>query len=154
LRAGVEGVTEEESVLRASAVEETCVPEPARAGDEGVVTAATAQTAPENVVPFMELPQSSEEYEGSGEVNPVSAASTADKIAKFASASEEVLDAGTSEGSRHRATISPGSPWNFTAASRRRKRSGKCSSRSALRLRTTSTTPYGFTGRRISRSVR
>ena len=60
--AGVEGVTEEESAPRAPAVEETCVPEPARAGDEGVVAAATAQTAPENVAPFVELPQSSGEY--------------------------------------------------------------------------------------------
>ena len=82
-------------------MEETCVPEPTRAGDEGVVAVATAQMAPENMVPFVELPQSSEEYEGSGEVNPVVAASAADKITKFASASEEVLGAGTSEGPRH-----------------------------------------------------
>jgi len=51
---------------------------------------------PENVVPFVELPQSSGEYEGSGEVDPVAAASAADKIAEFVSASEEVLGAGTS----------------------------------------------------------
>ena len=50
------GVTDEESTPRVPTVEETCVPEPARAGDEGVVAAATAQTAPENVVPFVELP--------------------------------------------------------------------------------------------------
>ena len=83
-------------------MEETCVPEPARAGYEGVVAAATV---PENVVPFVELPQSSGEYEGSGEVNPVETASAADKIAEFVSASEEVLGAGASEGPCHGATI-------------------------------------------------
>ena len=46
LRAGVEGVTEEESAPRALAVEETCVPEPAGAQDDGVVAVVTAQTAP------------------------------------------------------------------------------------------------------------
>ena len=86
-------------------MEETCVPEPARAGYEGVVAAATVQTAPENVVPFVELPQSSEENVGSGEVNPVAAANAADKIAEFVSASEEVLGAGTSEGPHHGAII-------------------------------------------------
>ena len=52
-RAGVEGVTEEESAPRAPAMEETCDPEPARAGDEGAVAAATTQTALENVVPVV-----------------------------------------------------------------------------------------------------
>ena len=70
LRAGVEGVTEEDSALRAPVVEETRVPEPARAGDEGAA-----------------------------------AASAADWIAEFASASWEVLNAGTSEGARHGAII-------------------------------------------------
>ena len=94
-------------------MEETCILEPARAGDEGVVAAATMQMAPENVVPFLELPQSSEEYEGSGEVNPVAAASIADKIAEFASASEEVLGAGTSEGPHHGPIIQSGVPLEF-----------------------------------------
>jgi hypothetical protein len=52
-RAGVEGVTEEESAPRASAVEETYAPEPARAGDKGVGAAATPQTTPESVVPVV-----------------------------------------------------------------------------------------------------
>ena len=112
-RAGVECVTEEESAPRAPAVEETCVPKPARAGDEGVVAAATAQTALENVVPFVELPQSSEEYEGSGEVNLVAAANAANKIAEFASAAEEVLGAGTSKGPHHGAIIQSGVPLEF-----------------------------------------
>ena len=50
---GVEGVKEEESVPRAPAMEETCIPEPARAGDEGTVAAATAQMASQNVVPVL-----------------------------------------------------------------------------------------------------
>ena len=69
--------------------------------------------APENVLPFVELPQSSGEYEGSGEVDPVAAASAADKIAEFVSASEEVLGAGTSEEPRHGAIIQSGVPLEF-----------------------------------------
>ena len=65
------------------------------------------------MVPFVELPQSNEEYEGLGEVNPVAAASAADKIAEFASASEEVLGAGTSEGPRHGAIIQSGVHLEF-----------------------------------------
>ena len=103
----------EESAPRAPAVEETCIPEIARAGDEGVVAAAMAQMAPENVVPFVELSLSSREYEGSGEVNPVAAASAADKIVEFASASEQVIGAGTSEGPRHGAIIQSGVPLEF-----------------------------------------
>ena len=69
-----------------------------------------AQTAPENVVPFVELLQSSGEYESSGEVDPVAAASAADKIAEFVSASEEVLGAGTSRSLVMGRSSSPGSP--------------------------------------------
>ena len=94
-------------------MEKTHVPEPARAGDEGVVAAATAPTASKNVVPFVELPQSSEEYEDSGNINPVAAASATDKIAEFASASEEVLSAGMSEGPCHGAIIQSGVPLEF-----------------------------------------
>ena len=112
-RAGVEGVTEEESAPRAPAVEETCIPEPVRAGDEGVVAAAMAQTAPENVVPFVELPRSIGEYEGSGEVDPIAAASAVDKNTVFALASKEVLDAGMSEGPPHGAIIQSGVPLEF-----------------------------------------
>ena len=39
-------------------VEETLVPELARAGDEGAAVAAMVQMAPENVVPVVELPLS------------------------------------------------------------------------------------------------
>ena len=51
LRAGGEGVTEEEeSAPRASVAEETRVLVPAEARDEGVVAATTVQAAPESVV--------------------------------------------------------------------------------------------------------
>ena len=83
----------------------TCVPEPARAGDEGAAAAAKEQAASEDMVPLVELPQSSEEYGDSGDINPAAAAGAADKIAEFVSASEEVLGAGTSEGPRHGAII-------------------------------------------------
>ena len=112
-RAGVEGVTEEESALRAPAMEETCVPEPARAGDEGTVAVATAQTTQENVVPVVQLPESSEEFRDSKDINPAAAASAADRITEFTSASEEVLSAGTSEGPRHGAIIQSGVPLEF-----------------------------------------
>jgi hypothetical protein len=112
-RAGVEGVAEEESAPGAPAKEETCVPEPAGARDDGVVAAVTAQTAPKNVVPVVQLPESSEEFGDSRDIDPAAAASAADRIAEFTSASEEVLNAGTSEGPRHGAIIQSGVPLEF-----------------------------------------
>jgi len=112
-RARVESVTEEGSAPRAPAMEETCVPKPARAGDEGVVAAATAQTAPENVELVVKLPPSSDEFGDSRDIDPTAAASAADRIAQFASASEEVLSAGTSEGPHHGAIIQSGVPLEF-----------------------------------------
>ena len=84
---------------------ETLVLEPPRAGVEGVVAAVTVQTAPVNVVPVVQLPESSDEFGDSRDIDPAAAASAADRIAEFASASEEVLNAGTSEGPRHGAII-------------------------------------------------
>ena len=94
-------------------MEETCDPEPARAGDEGAVAAATTQTVPENVVPVVQLPESSEEFGDSRDINPATAASAADRIVEFASTSEEVLSMGTSEGPRHGAIIQSGVPLEF-----------------------------------------
>ena len=66
----------------------------------------TAQAAPENVLPVVQLPESSEEYGDSRDVDPAAAAAcAADRIAEFTSASEEILNAGTSEGPRHGAII-------------------------------------------------
>ena len=112
-RAGVEGVTEEESAPRAPAVEEIFVPEPAGARDDGVVAAVTAQTALENMVPVVQLPESTEEFGDSRDIDPAAAASVADWIAEFMSASEEVLNAGTSEAPRHGAIIQSGAPLEF-----------------------------------------
>ena len=95
----------EESAPRAPAVEETCVLEPAGAQDDGVVAAVTAQIVPENVVPVVQLPESSEEYGDSRDIDPAAAASAVDWIAEFTLASEEILNAGTSEGPRHGAII-------------------------------------------------
>ena len=73
----------------------------------------TAQTAPENVVLVVQLPESSEEYGDSRDINPAAAASAADRIAEFTSASEEVLGTGTSEGPGHGAIIQSGVPLDF-----------------------------------------
>jgi hypothetical protein len=99
------GVTKEESAPRAPAVEETCVPQLARAGDEGVVVVAPAQTAPVNVVPVVQLPESSGEFGDSRDIDPAAVPSAADQIDEFVSASKEVVSAGTSEGPRHGAII-------------------------------------------------
>ena len=104
-RAGVEGVTEEESAPRAPVAEETRVSVPAEAQDEGVVAGETTQTATESVIPVVQLPDSSEEFGDSGDIDPAAAACAADKIAEFMSACEEVLDEGTSEGPHHGAII-------------------------------------------------
>ena len=90
-RAGVEGAMEEESALRAPAVEVTRIPEPARAGDEGAVAATMERAAPEDAVSLVELPQSGEEYGDSGDINPAAAANAADQVFEFVAASEEVL---------------------------------------------------------------
>jgi len=77
-RAGVEGVAEEESVPRAPVAGETLVSVPAEAWDEGVVAATTAEAAPESVVPVVQLPDSSEEFGDSRDIDPAAAASAAD----------------------------------------------------------------------------
>ena len=94
-------------------VEEARIPEPTRAGDEGAVTAATTQMAPGKKEPFVELPLSSDEFGDLRDIDPATAASAADRIAEFMSASEEVLSAGTSEGPRYGAIIQSGVPLEF-----------------------------------------
>ena len=73
----------------------------------------TAQTAPENVVLVVQLPESNEEYGDSRDIDPAAAASAADRIAEFTLASEEVLNAGTSEGPRPGAIAQFGVPLEF-----------------------------------------
>ena len=94
-------------------MQETCVPEPARAGDEGTVAAMTAQTTPENMVLVVQLPESIDEFGDMRDIDHAAAASAADRFAEFVSASEEVLSAGTSEGPRHGAIIQFGVPLEF-----------------------------------------
>ena len=58
----------------------------------------------------VELPDSSEEYGDSMEIDPAAAASAAAHIAEFASASAGVLEAGASEGSHLGAIVPSGVP--------------------------------------------
>ena len=69
-----------------------------------------APTTPENVVPVVQLPDSSEEFGDSRDIDPAAAAGAADRIAEFTLACEEVLKAGTSEDPITGQSSSPGSP--------------------------------------------
>ena len=62
---------------------------------------------------MVQLPDSSEEFRDSRDIDPAAAASAADKIAEFTLACEEVLNEGTSEGPHHRAIIQSGVPPEF-----------------------------------------
>ena len=62
---------------------------------------------------MVELPDSSEEYGDSMDIDPAAAASAAAHIAEFASASVDVLEAGTSEGPHHGAIVPSGLPSEF-----------------------------------------
>ncbi|XP_039818690.1 translation initiation factor IF-2-like [Panicum virgatum] len=120
-RAGVEGATAVASVPTALVVEETRISGPARAGDEGAAVAATAQMAPENVAPVVELPQTSEEYRDSRDIDTAAATSAADRIFEFISASEDILGAGTFDGLSHGAdwaVVQSGVPSNFVRIER------------------------------------
>ena len=64
-------------------------------------------------MPVVQLPDSSEEYGDSRDIDPAAAACATDKIAEFTSACEEVLDEGTSEGPHHEAIIQSGVPPVF-----------------------------------------
>jgi len=86
---------------------------PAKAQDTGVVAAVTTQATTKSVIPVVQLPDSSEEFGDSRDIDPTAAASAADKIAEFTSACEEVLDEGTSEGPHHGAIIQSGVPLEF-----------------------------------------
>ena len=96
-------------------VEGTHISVPAEAQDEGVVVlmmapTVTAQATTDSAIPVVQLPDSSEEYGDSRDIDPAAAASAADKIAEFTSACAEVLDEGTSEGPITGQSSSPWSP--------------------------------------------
>ena len=115
--AGVEGVAEE-SAQRAPVVEEAHISVPAEGQDEGVIAVmmaptATAQAAMDSMIPVVQLPDSSEEYGDSRDIDPAAAASAANKITEFTSVCAEVLDEGTSEGPQHGAIIKSVVPPKF-----------------------------------------
>ena len=112
-RAEIESIAEEETALRAPGVEEAPVSEPTEARDEGIVTVVPVQTVQGSMVPVVQLPDSSEEYGDSMDIDPATAASAAAHIVVFASASADVLNAGTSEGPHHGAIIPSGLPSEF-----------------------------------------
>ena len=112
-RAEVESVAEEETALRAPGVEGAPVSEPTEARDEGIIAAVPVQMAQGSMVPVVQLPDSSEEYRDSMDIDPAAAASAATHIVEFASASADALNAGTSEGPHHGAIIPSGLPSEF-----------------------------------------
>src|SRR6185295_411941 len=71
-----------------------------------IVAVVPVPTAQGSMVAVVELPDSSEEYGDSMDIDPTAAACAAAHIAEFASASADVLEAGTSEG-RHLGAIVP-----------------------------------------------
>ena len=89
------------------------VSEPTEDRDEGIVTVVPVPTAQGSMVPVVQLPDNSEEYGDSMDIDPAAAASAAAHIAEFASASADVLEAGTSEGPHHGAIIPSGLPSEF-----------------------------------------
>ena len=112
-RAEVESVTEEETALGASGVEGAPVSEPTEARDEGIVVVVPVPTAQGSMVAVVELPDSSEEYGDSMDIDPAAAASAAAHIAEFASAGAGTLEVGTSEGGHLGAIIPSGIPSEF-----------------------------------------
>ena len=113
LRAEGEGVAEEETALGAPRVEGAPVSEPTEARDEGIVAVVPAPTAQGSMVAVVELPDSSEEYGDSMDIDPAATASAAAHIAEFASAGADVLEAGMSEGPHHGAIVPSGLPSEF-----------------------------------------
>jgi len=112
-RAEVESVAEEETALGAPEVEGAPVSEPTEARDEGIVVVVPVPTAQGAMVPVVQLPDSSEEYGDSMDIDPAAAASATAHIAEFVSASADVLEAGTSEGPHHGAIVPSGLPSEF-----------------------------------------
>ena len=86
------------------------VSEPIEARDEGILAVVPAQGRAAAVV---ELPDSSEEYGDSMDIDPTATASAAAHIAEFASASADVLEAGTFEGRHLGAIVPSGIPSEF-----------------------------------------
>ena len=112
-RAKGEGIAEEETAQGAPVVEGAPISEPTEARDEGTVAIVPVPTAQAGAAAVVELPDSSEEYGDSMDIDPTAAASAATHIAEFASASADVLEAGTSEGRHLGAIVPSGLPSEF-----------------------------------------
>ena len=112
-RAEGRGVAEDGTAQEAPAVEGAPAPGPAEALAEGTVAVVPQPTAQGGVTAVVELPDSSEEYGDSMDIDPAAAASAAAHIAEFASASAGVLGAGASEGSHLGAIVPSGVPSEF-----------------------------------------
>ena len=112
-RAEGDGVAEEETAQGAPVMDGAPVSGPAEAQDEGTVAVVPVPTAQGSVAAVVELPDSSEEYGDSMDINPAAAGSAATHIAEFASASAGVLEAGTSEGRHLGAIVPSGIPSEF-----------------------------------------
>ena len=87
--------------------------EPTEARNAGTVAVVPARMAQGSAVVVVELPDSSEEYGDSMDIDPAAAASAAAHIAEFASAGADVLKAGTSEGRHLGAVVLSGIPSKF-----------------------------------------
>src|SRR6185312_14595389 len=94
-------------------VEGAPISEPTEARDEGTVVVVPVPTAQGGATAVVELPDSSEEYGDSMDIDPAAAASAAAHIAEFASASAGVLEAGASAGSHLGAIVPSGVPSEF-----------------------------------------
>ena len=99
-------------VLGTPVVEGAPVPEPTEARDEGIIAVVPTPTA-QGSAAVVELPDSSEEYGDSMDIDPTAEASVAAQIAEFASASAGVLEAGTSEWRHLGAIVPSGLPSEF-----------------------------------------
>ena len=78
------------------------VSEPTEARDKGIVAVVAVPTAQGSVAAVVELPDSSEEYGDSMDIDPAAAACAAAHIAEFASAGAGMLEAGMSARSKRR----------------------------------------------------
>ena len=112
-RAEGEGVAEEETAQEAPGVGGAPTSETAEARDGGIVAVVPVPTAQEGATAVVELPDSSEEYEDSMDLDPTAAVSAAAHIAEFASADAGMLEAGTSEGGHLGAIVPSGVPSEF-----------------------------------------
>jgi len=111
-RAEGEGLAED-TAQEAPEVEGAPISEPSEARDEGTVAVVPVPTAREGATAVVELPDSSEEYGDSMDIDPAAAASAAAHIAEFALAGVGMLEAGTSEGGHLGAIVPSGVPSEF-----------------------------------------